>query len=86
MDPATLALIGAGSQVLSSAVAPRPAAPSTAFSGAPVNSWFDGSGWTVATSSSSAKGGDREQSTPAAPFSPLMIVAAVIGIIAWKMS
>lgn len=41
------------------AAQPKQAAPIT--SGGITNSWMDNSGWTVATSGSSARGGDRHQ-------------------------
>lgn len=77
------ALIGAGASILSSAVA-RPPTSSTSLSGAPINSWFDGSGWTVATGKASAKGGDRADAVGG--ISPLMIAAVVVGILVWKLT
>jgi hypothetical protein len=58
------------------------------------NSWLDGSGWTVATSGSSAKGGDRDQSSgvPVAPGdldnSKIALIggALLIGFIAWRVT
>ena len=76
------ALIGAGASVFSAAVA-RPPENSTAISGAPVNSWFDGSGWTVATGNADAKGGDRSEAFGG--INPLFIAAAVVGLLIWKM-
>lgn len=83
LDPATTsALIGGASTVLGRAVQ---SPPTTAVSSAtPVtNSWFDGSGWTVATGKGSAQGGARSQSE-ALPFNPLMIVGALLALVAWK--
>lgn len=74
------ALIGGASQVLGSALA-RPATPSTAISDTVVNSWFDGSGWTVATGKATAEGGDRSD---ALPFNPLLAVAALVAFLIWK--
>ena len=56
------------------------------------NSWFDGSGWTVSTGQSSARGGDRSQSDTAAATAaaaaesmlPFLLAAAVIGLYVWK--
>lgn len=78
------ALIGAGASILSSAVA-RPPTSSTAMSGlGPVNSWFDGSGWTVATGGAKAEGGDRADAVGG--ISPLMIAGIVVGILVWKLT
>ncbi|MGQ0750603.1 MAG: hypothetical protein ACT4PS_08720 [Betaproteobacteria bacterium] len=76
------AVIAGASQVLSAA-AGRPAAP--AVSGGTVNSWLDNSGWTVATGSASARGGDRDQAQAAGlPFSPWLIAAALVGLAIFK--
>ena len=77
------AFISAGANILGSALA-RPPENSTALSGGTVNSWFDGSGWTVATGKASAKGGDRSDAIGG--ISPMMIAAVVVGILVWKMA
>jgi hypothetical protein len=56
------------------------------------NSWFDGSGWTVATGQGSARGGDRSQSDTAAATAaaaaesilPFVLAAAVVALYVWK--
>lgn len=75
------ALIGGASQVLGAALSPRPAAPSTAISDTVVNSWFDGSGWTVATGQGKAEGGDRADGFT---FNPLLAAAALVAFLIWK--
>lgn len=77
------ALIAGASQVLGSALSPSPAAPSTAISDTVVNSWFDGSGWTVATGKADARGGDRTEAFGG--INPLFMAAAVVGLLIWKM-
>lgn len=85
--------IQAGSAVLSAA-AGKPSAPSTAISSATslTNSWFDGSGWTVATSGGSARGGDRLQSdSPAGMLAnaaadsviPILVAGALVALLVW---
>lgn len=73
--------IQAGSQILAAA-AGRPAAPAYSSSTPTVNSWFDGSGWTVATGASKAAGGDRSQDTGTS-LSPLLVVAGLIAFAVW---
>lgn len=83
MDPTALALLNAGSQVLGAA-ASRPDAPTVSGAHPLVNSWFDGSGWTVATSGASAQGGARTQSGAPTSFSPWMLAAGLLAVVAWK--
>lgn len=87
--------IQAGSAILSAAAGKPPApAVSSASTTSLTNSWFDGSGWTVATGASSAKGGDRAD-TPIGALAnaagnltdsilPLVIVGALVGLLIWK--
>ena len=76
-------LLTAGSNVLGAAVA-RPPEQSTALSGGTVNSWLDASGWTVATGKSTSQGGSRSDAVGG--ISPLMIAAAVVGLLVWKLA
>lgn len=75
------ALISGASSVLGSALA-RPPENSTALSGGTVNSWFDGSGWTVATGKASAKGGDRSEAFGG--INPFVLAAGVVALLIWK--
>lgn len=79
MDPVTAAaFINAGSNVLGSALKQPPN-----YSSAATNSWFDSSGWTVATGGSRAQGGARSQ-TDFGQLMPLLVAAAVVGLLIWK--
>jgi hypothetical protein len=77
-------IAAAAAEGASKGLTQQSAAPSQVISEPVTNSWLDGSGWTVATSGSSAKGGDRDQST-AEPFNPLVIASLVLGAVAWKV-
>lgn len=79
-DPLTMALISAGSNVLGSALAPSPDAP-TVFQPGDVTQ--RGDGWTVATGSASASGAPSTAGN--GWIIPVVIAAAVVfGIAAWK--
>lgn len=79
MEPLTTAqLVMAGSQVLSAALSPAPAAPSTATQF--LDQSWDFGNWTVATGGGDAKGG-----ADGLDFPPWMILAAVVVVaLAWK--
>ncbi len=79
MEPLTSAqLLMAGSQVLSAALSPAPAAPSTAVQN--LDQTFDFGNWTVATGGSEAQGG-----TSGLSLSPWLIFGAVVvAALAWK--
>lgn len=83
MNPA---LLTAASTVLSAAVA-RPPSYSSAISEPQINSWLNDSQWTVATGSASAKGGAGPVTGLTLPSGsvPLLIAAAVVGLLVWKI-
>lgn len=76
MDPTALAFLNAGSNVLGSIFGKKASTPN--YSAASNTSFFDSSGWTVATGHASANGG-----ATAASSNPLFIVVALIAFVAW---
>ena len=78
VDPLTLALVQGGSSVLSAAVKPAGAAPSSASGYS--SSSFDFGNWTVGTGQAQVAGGTTGLSFP--PWA--MLAAVVVVALAWK--
>lgn len=77
-------IAAAAAQGAAGGLTSHPSAPSSVISEPVTNSWLDGSGWTVATGGSSAKGGDRDQSQPQM-LDPLIITVIAAAVVAWKV-
>lgn len=79
--------ITAGSNVLAGLLKPAPrTTDSLAYSQGEVTSWFDGSGWSVATGgnqgSAQAQGGARSQDSGLSPW--VLLGIAFVGVLAWR--
>lgn len=81
VDPLTMQLISAGSNVLGSALKPAPTGPATSSAGqaSDIRQSWDFGGWTVATGSAKADGATEGLNLP--PW--LLLGVAFVGAWAW---